>query len=268
MAPEDTILTAVENLQFVNFTLIGQIVGLMLTVMWVFTVIWVWHDSGERTASLPFRVIMSLFVLPFNVPGLVIYLMIRPTQTIEQVYWSELERKYLVYETAELDDCTNCGHQLMPGFNNCPQCAHEVRIECSGCGVMIDTDFKYCPHCKKQHRQRAAKVEEMTQESMAESSEELMQDVVEAVEKKGVRYVRRGGLAGIIMAKAKVRYKDGKKKRAASSARRKEEKAVRDAAKAAKKKVKKKASKPKKNVKKKVVKKAKTKKKAKKKSKK
>lgn len=195
MAPEDSILALMESLTTVDFAIVGQGILLMFGILWGFLLLWVWSDSGERTTNLFFRILMVLFVSPLNIPGLIIYFLVRPTHTIEQVYWADLERKYLVYETSELDDCGKCGHGLMPGFNNCPRCGDEVKIKCEQCEVMVDRDYKYCPFCGLQHRKRAAVEAVIDQEAMEESIEERRAEVVEAVENKGTRFVRRGGLA-------------------------------------------------------------------------
>jgi hypothetical protein len=194
MSTEDALLSFLENLAFIDFGFILQVIFGMFAALWGFTVLWVWSDSGERTTSVFFRLIVTLFVLPFNIPGLIIYYLIRPPLTIEEVYWSELERKYLVYETADLNDCPRCEEALMPGFNNCPNCGYVVKIKCPGCSVMVDRNHKYCQFCGEQNRQRAATKEVLTTEVMENAIEEQRADVIEIVENKGVRYTRSYGL--------------------------------------------------------------------------
>jgi len=194
MNVEDALMTFVENLDIWNFGTLLQGIFLMFAILWGFTVLWVWSDSSERTSSLLFRVSVTLFVLPFNIPGLIIYYLIRPPLTIEEVYWSELERRYLVYETADLNDCPRCDEALMPGFNNCPNCGYVVKVKCNGCDVMINREHKYCQFCGERNRQRAAVKEVLTTEVMENAIEEQRADVIELVEEKGVKYTRSYGL--------------------------------------------------------------------------
>lgn len=167
---------------------------IMAVILWIFVTLWVWTDSGERTQNRAFRIFVTVFVLPFNVPGLLIYFMIRPTLTIDEMYWAELERRYLMYQTIDLDDCPKCGEGLMPGFNNCPACGFEIKSECTGCGVNIHRDYKFCPFCGTQNRQRAVRKEEMTPMKMEQEIKEQREDVVESIENQNMRYTKTSGL--------------------------------------------------------------------------
>lgn len=167
---------------------------IMAVILWIFVTLWVWTDSGERTQNKAFRFFVTIFVLPFNIPGLLIYFMIRPTLTIDEMYWAELERRYLMYQTIDLDDCPKCGEGLMPGFNNCPACGLEIKSECTGCGVNVHRDYKFCPFCGTQNRQRAAVKDEMTPIKMEQEIKEQREDVAESIERQNMRYTKTSGL--------------------------------------------------------------------------
>jgi len=110
----------------VDFSAVWQIFFYALGVFWIVVLYWIWLDSGDRTSSKFARAGYVLLGLIFNVVGLIIYLIVRPTQTIEEIYWSDLERRYLKFETSELGDCPKCGAQLYPGFKFCPHCGEEA----------------------------------------------------------------------------------------------------------------------------------------------
>ena len=88
----------------VDFSAVWQIFFYALGVFWIVVLYWIWLDSGDRTSSKFARVGYVLLGLIFNVVGLIIYLIVRPTQTIEEIYWSDLERRYLKFETSELGE--------------------------------------------------------------------------------------------------------------------------------------------------------------------
>jgi RNA polymerase subunit RPABC4/transcription elongation factor Spt4 len=104
-------------------------------------------DAGERTSNKTARIIYLLLVVFFNVFGWIMYLILRPSQTIEQIYWADLERRYLKYETSELGDCVKCGTQLYPGYTFCPTCGSDIKIKCKSCDVYIEKNSEYCPYC-------------------------------------------------------------------------------------------------------------------------
>lgn len=133
-----------------DFTILIRFLLLSLLLIWVFVTVWVWNDAKLRSESRLFRIISFILVLPLNLPGLIIYFIIRPQETLEQSYWADLEKRYLLYETADLTSCERCGFNLGPGFNLCPNCKLELKIKCSGCEVMIDKGWQFCPFCGEQ----------------------------------------------------------------------------------------------------------------------
>lgn len=186
---EKMVLDFLNLVGSINFFTFGTLVVFLLIVFWLVTVGWVWMDSGERTSNNSVRVAYVLLTLILNIPGLIIYLIIRPSETIEEIYWADLERRYIKYETAELGDCPKCGSQLYPGYVFCSNCGFEIKKKCSECGVMVNRDSKYCYHCGNQLALRASKeeaypnVEVMEQQILASK-----QEAKDTVEANRVRY--------------------------------------------------------------------------------
>jgi hypothetical protein len=152
---EEFVLSTFEFAGGINFNMFGLVLGSILIIFWLIMVGWVWIDSGERTSKKDARAGYILLVILLNIPGLIIYLILRPSETIEEIYWADLERRYLKYETAELGDCPKCGHQLLPGFVFCTNCGYRIKRKCPKCGVLIGKDHKYCEFCGAQIRERA-----------------------------------------------------------------------------------------------------------------
>lgn len=130
-----------------DFNIFGTIIGVLLFIFWFVLVGWVWIDSGERTSDVRIRVVYLLLVIVLNIPGLIIYLIVRPSETIEDIYWADLERRYLKYETAELGDCPKCGSQLYPGYQFCANCGYDIKMKCPNCEVLIPKTSEFCPYC-------------------------------------------------------------------------------------------------------------------------
>lgn len=196
MSPEEFILGAVEATGNVNFNTVMILLGILFFLFWMIVVGWVWVDAGERSSNGIFKLGSAVTVGILGVVGLIIYLIIRPKQTIQEIYWSDLERRYLKYETAELDDCSNCGYQLQPGFVSCPECKEIVKVKCSGCDVHIDRDWKYCPFCSKKNGSAIGGDDEyISDEEMERKVQESKDDAVRAVEANMTRYAEKSGFA-------------------------------------------------------------------------
>jgi RNA polymerase subunit RPABC4/transcription elongation factor Spt4 len=185
---EQIILDFIDGIGNFDFRILIYFLIFTVVLLWFFVVFWVWTDSGDRSTSIIFRLISVILVLPFNLFGLIIYFIIRPKDTIESLFWTDLERRYLINETADLGDCNNCGYQLSPQFNQCPQCATPVRVECDDCGEMVRTDWKYCAICGNQMLKRRVREQELTQEIMEKNLEETRVQAVAAVESNKIRY--------------------------------------------------------------------------------
>ncbi len=173
---ETFLLNLLNGVGQINFQIAWKLVALVFVAFWVVVLDWVWTDSGERTTNRRTRVIYVLLVLFLNVFGWIIYLIIRPSQTIEQIYWADLERRYLKYETAELGDCVKCGAQLYPGYTFCPKCGLEIKMKCQACDMYIEKDSEYCPFCGMKVKS------EFTVEEQAPSKEVMEQQILASKE--------------------------------------------------------------------------------------
>jgi len=183
------LLNLLNGVGQINFQIVWKLVGLVFVAFWIVVLDWVWTDSGERTTNRRARIIYVLLVLFLNVLGWIIYLIIRPSQTIEQIYWADLERRYLKYETAELGDCVRCGAQLYPGYMFCPKCGLETKMKCQTCGVYIEKDSEYCAFCGRKVKSELA-VEEQTpsKEVMEQQILASKEEAAKVVESEQTRY--------------------------------------------------------------------------------
>ena len=131
----------------IDFNIVLSILLGSLVIFWFFVTAWTFLDARDRTHSRGIILLYSFLVLVFNVPGLLIYLIVRPKSTLEEQYWADLEKRYLLYETAELYDCPKCAFPLQPNFLNCPNCSEVIKTKCNECGANIDRYWKYCSKC-------------------------------------------------------------------------------------------------------------------------
>lgn len=193
---ENFILNLLETAGSIDFKFVWQVFSYGLVVFWFVVLYWVWLDSGERSSNKTVRISYVILVAVLNVVGLLIYLIIRPSQTIEEIYWADLERRYLKYETAELGDCPKCGSQLFPGYTYCPNCRYKLKMKCPRCKVYVDKKDKFCPHCGQELRKRRSPEQESpTKEVMQQQIQATKEEAKEVVESEKTRYSQRGGLA-------------------------------------------------------------------------
>jgi len=194
---EDFILDFFDTVGEINFDSAIKFLGIVLAIFWLVVLYWVWFDASERCSSVFVKICYVLLVGILNIVGLIIYLLIRPSRTIEEIYWGDLERRYLKYETAELGDCPKCGTQLAPGYIYCPNCRYELKVKCPSCEVYVDRGSRYCPNCgneisgEEEFIPEPVPSKEIMEDQIATSKEE----VEEAVKSNRIRYVSRAGIA-------------------------------------------------------------------------
>lgn len=197
MFMEQFVLDFFSKVGDIDFHFVMSILGYSLIAFWIVVLYWVWLDSGERTSKVAVRILFVLLALVLNVVGLIIYLLIRPSQTIEEIYWSDLEKRYLKYETSELGDCPKCGTQLYPGYNFCPNCKYKLKVKCSKCGLMVDRGCDYCPTCGEKVRNLSSTTPDVmpSKEVMEGQIQATRDEVIETVESNGVKYSTKKGIA-------------------------------------------------------------------------
>lgn len=195
---EKAILQFFEGVTKIDFNFVWTLLIMALVIFWIVVLYWVWLDSGDRTSSLGARIGYVLLATVLFIPGLIIYLLIRPPQTIEEIYWADLERRYLKYETSELGDCVRCGTQLYPGYTYCPNCRLLLKVKCPNCTVEMDKHCKYCPSCgytMKKKLEVTSEEKAPSKEIMEEQIQASKDEAVETVKAKRVRYSESGGVA-------------------------------------------------------------------------
>lgn len=115
-----------------------------LFVVLVAIVIWVARDAVARSKSLLFQVFSILLVITLNLPGLLIYLIVRPQKTLVDKYHETLEQRVLV-ESEET--CPKCDRLLPLNFQFCPSCGEEARRPCKKCHKLVSKSWSVCPYC-------------------------------------------------------------------------------------------------------------------------
>jgi len=186
---ENIILDFFDFVGNIDFNMFGTLFIVALVVFWLVIIGWVWVDSSERTSKKGLKIGYILLVIFFNIFGLIIYLIIRPSETIEEIYWEDLERRYLKYETSELGDCPRCGSQLYPGYVFCTNCGYRLKVKCPQCGVLIDKDHVFCEYCGfKIKEKKETQEEHPTVQAMEKQITATKREAEKTVESKMTKY--------------------------------------------------------------------------------
>ena len=133
---------------FSNFMLILTAWGgAFLAALWLSLIVWTYRDIRARARDPLGRILALLIVAVLFLPGIVIYLILRPQRTLEDEYQHTLEEEALLQSIEETPVCPGCGRRIREGWIVCPNCHTKVKKNCQHCGKPMELAWNLCPHC-------------------------------------------------------------------------------------------------------------------------
>jgi hypothetical protein len=131
-----------------NLTLILTTWGTAFIVaLWLSVVIWTYRDIRKRTGDRLLQVLAILIVTILFLPGVLIYLVMRPQQTLEEEYQKSLEEEALLNAIDATPHCPGCSRRVNDKWLVCPDCHTRLKKSCHHCGKLMELQWNICPHC-------------------------------------------------------------------------------------------------------------------------
>ncbi len=125
--------------------------GALLAALWISLVLWSFRDMRARSRDPFAQVLAALVVAALPGIGLLIYVILRPPETLAEAYERALEEEALLQEIEERPACPGCSRQIEKGWLLCPHCHTRLRKKCADCDELMDLHWNLCPHCGNQH---------------------------------------------------------------------------------------------------------------------
>lgn len=141
----------IETLAARGLQILLALGGAYLLALWFVLAVWTFRDIETRSRSVVTQVFSTLLVVLFWVPGLLLYRLLRPSETLDEAYQRSLEEEYLIQDLEELPLCPSCNHFVEDDFQICPHCNTQLREPCTSCERLIDLRWAVCPYCGTQH---------------------------------------------------------------------------------------------------------------------
>jgi len=134
-------------------------VGAYLLVLWIAAVLWTYRDIQSRTIDRGMQASAVLLVALFNLPGLLLYLAMRPQEALAESYNRHLEAEAFLSEISRERTCPDCSRAIDDSFVACPYCRATLQTPCSNCGSNLRPYWILCPYCASS-REAPARAEE------------------------------------------------------------------------------------------------------------
>ncbi|MEO8538451.1 MAG: zinc ribbon domain-containing protein [bacterium] len=120
---------------------------IFLSAFWIATIFWTYRDIRQRTRDPILQTAAVLLVLVFSFPGHWIYLIVRPRQTLTELYERSLEEEALLQELEDQKACPTCKRRVKDEYLVCPSCRTQLKEACRQCTKPLSYAWVACPYC-------------------------------------------------------------------------------------------------------------------------
>ena len=131
--------------------LAGQLIVIYAVLLWLGTAYWAFRDMQARTENpiLPyFAAALIIFFTPLLfVFAVVLYLIVRPRETMAEVYERSLAEESLLAEVEKNQLCPTCRDRVESDWLVCPNCRTRLHRVCSSCGRLTEPEWSICAYC-------------------------------------------------------------------------------------------------------------------------
>ena len=99
--------------------------AVVIAAFWLAIVIWAYRDMRSRSRDPLAQFLVAVLVFLLNIPGLFIYILLRPRETLSAAYERSLEEEALLQEIEERPSCPGCAQRVQHDWQACPHCHHQ-----------------------------------------------------------------------------------------------------------------------------------------------
>ena len=124
--------------------------------LWFALIVWTSRDIEQRSRSVITQIFATLLAVLFFVPGALLYLVLRPRETLDEAFQRSLEEEYLLQDLEDLPRCHSCHRAIESDWVICPSCHTELRHECPTCAHLVRVTWDICPYCATELEPAAA----------------------------------------------------------------------------------------------------------------
>jgi RNA polymerase subunit RPABC4/transcription elongation factor Spt4 len=120
-----------------------------IVVFWLALAYWVFKDARRRIESPWLVALATLLGLALPFLGVIIYLLFRPPEYLEEIRERELEIRAME-ESLALQElrCAVCRAHVDASFLVCPVCTTRLKQACESCKAPLEPLWQICPYCE------------------------------------------------------------------------------------------------------------------------
>jgi len=123
------------------------LIGAMVAAFWLTLIIWTFRDLRSRSRDIFAQILAAMLVAILFLPGVVLYLLLRPKETLAEAYERSLAEEALLQGIEETLVCPGCGTRVQADFVVCPACHTKLKKPCQNCARALNLRWSVCPYC-------------------------------------------------------------------------------------------------------------------------
>src|ERR687897_1650322 len=136
-----------------------QLSVIYIVLLWLGTAYWAFRDMQARTENpiLPyFAAALIIFFTPLLfVFAVILFLIVRPRETLAEVYERSLAEESLLAEVEKNELCPVCRDRIDSDWLVCPNCRTRLHRVCPSCNRLADPSWPLCAFCGREFERPA-----------------------------------------------------------------------------------------------------------------
>ena len=132
-----------------------------VVLLWLGTAYWAFRDMQARSENpiLPyFASALIIFFTPLLfVFAVILYLILRPRETLAEVYERSLAEESLLAEVEKNELCPVCRDRVDADWIVCPNCRTRLHRVCPSCNRLADPTWPLCAYCGREFERPATR---------------------------------------------------------------------------------------------------------------
>lgn len=121
--------------------------GVIVVAASLAMIVWAFRDIRSRSRDFSAQIIVTILVALLSLPGLIIYILLRPKETLADAYERSLEEEALLQEIENKPTCPGCGQRIQEDWQACPYCHTRLQKPCIHCRELLQLSWEICPYC-------------------------------------------------------------------------------------------------------------------------
>ncbi len=136
-------LENISNVIIIATSVIGAITAALVAGL----AIWTFRDIRARSRDILVQILATVLVAVIPLVGILIYLLLRPRETLNEAYVRALEEEALLSSIEDQEFCPSCGRRVGEDMIFCPACHTKLRNTCGTCRHTVHLSWDLCPYC-------------------------------------------------------------------------------------------------------------------------